>query len=270
MGFSDYIKRAGKFIIKGIPEKKVFVNIETIQYGGILEGKHVIITGGGSGIGLAIAKKFHNEGAIVIVVGRNLEKLKKACSEIGSNSKYYKLDITDFNKLESSIDSIAKMFDCKIDILVNNAGVYLGKGINEVSDEEWDKLFDTNLKASYFVTKYFLKYFNDGSQIIMIDSDTAFINSTNPYHLTKIGIDGLTRALAKENIDKGIRVNAIAPGPTLSEINRTDPTNGLQRTDKFRVLKAEEIAEVATFLASSAATCINGQTICCDEGDSLR
>lgn len=270
MSVGTYLKRFGKYIIKGIPVKKVYVSINTVENGKQLEGEKVVVTGGTSGIGYAIAKRFITEGAEVIVVGRSKNKLKATKESLGDRCIVYYMDLIDFSVFQEKIDEIADIAGGRIDILVNNAGIYYPNKIDNVTEKDWDDLLDTNLKSPYFVTKHFLKYMSENSRIIMIDSDTAFINSTNPYHIAKIGIDGLTRALAKEYLEKGIRVNAIAPGPTLSNINTTDPRKGLQRNDKFRVLRAEEIAEVALFLAATVSTCINGQTVCCDEGDSLR
>lgn len=267
----SYLKRTGKYILKGIPEKKVFVNVEQIQYGQVLRNKNVLVTGGGSGIGFAIASKFAHEGANVLIVGRNEDKLKAACEKIGCGVDYYVMDITNFSELEANTEKIAGVLQNKLDILVNNAGVYVPKKMEQIQENDWDYLFDTNLKASYFLTKHLVKYLiQSKGSIVMIASDTAYIGSTNPYHITKAGVCSFVRGLAKELIDDEVRVNAIAPGPTLSEINKTDPANGLQRNDRYRVLRAEEIAEVAMFLSLSAATCINGQVICCDEGDALR
>ena len=271
MRAATYIKRLGKYLIKGIPEKKVFVNVHAIEYGGILKGKNVVVTGGGSGIGFAIAQKCAMEGANVMITGRNAEKLKLACEKMRAHTvQYLAFDATDFECLKANVNAVFSQSGNRVDVLVNCAGVYIQKKIEQVNEQEWDSLFDTNLKAVFFMTKYFLPKLKEGSNILMVGSDNAFINSSNPYHLTKTGIDGLTRALAKEYLEKGLRVNAIAPGPTLSEINKTNPANGLQRTDKFRVLLAEEVAEIALFLISSASASINGQTICCDEGDSIR
>lgn len=202
----------------------------------------------------------------MLIIGRSENKLKMVSDQF-DNIAPFVCDITNGDDLEKLKDHMA---GSGIDILVNNAGVYKNIKIANTNENDYDLIFDTDMKAAYFVTQKLLPLMNRGGEVLNIVSDTAFINSTNPYHLAKAAMAAFTRGLAKELLEYEIRVNGIAPGPTLSEINTTDPQNGLQRTDKYRVLLAEEVANVAWFLISDMAIAINGQMICCDEGDSLR
>lgn len=269
MSFIDYIKRTGKYILKGIPDRKVFVSIDNVSVGDTLRGKKIVITGGGSGIGKAITLKCASEGADVLIVGRNDQKLKLVVEQF-DNISFFVCDVTNSHDIEDLKKHIISIYGSGFDVLVNNAGIYKNIKIADTNEDDYDAIFNTDMRATYFVTQKLLALMNRGGEVLNIVSDTAFINSTNPYHLAKTAMDAFTRGLAKELLDREIRVNAIAPGPTLSEINTTDPKKGLQRTDKYRVLLAEEIANIAWFLISDMAIAINGQTICCDEGDSLR
>lgn len=266
----EILRRIVRYIFKGIPERRVYVNVSQVDYNCLLKGKKVIVTGGGSGIGLAIAKKYSEMGAEVLIVGRNEEKLKRAIEESGYNMRSYVCDITDFAELENDVKKMIENMGGKIDVLVNNAGIWQTNNIFSLEEEMWDRVFDINLKAHYFFTQYCLRFMHEESEILFVGSENANIDCSNPYTLSKCAIHKLVKALAKELIGRGIRVNGIAPGPTLSEINKTNPENGLQRGEKYRVLLAEEIAEIAAFLVSDASKCVSGQIVLCDEGDSLR
>lgn len=272
MSISAYVKRVGRYLLRGVPNRTVYVNVNGVNIGETLKNKNVVVTGGGSGIGYAIAKKCHSEGANVVIIGRNENKLKEACSKIGAERiQYCCFDLTNFEMMQDMVNEVVGLFNEKrIDGFVNNAGIYKHLSIRNTKEADFDAIFNINVKAVYFSTQAILPYVAEQGQILTIASDTAYVHSTNPYHMSKETVVHFTKALAKELLDKRIRANAIAPGPTVSEINKADPEKGLQWEDKLRVLKAEEVAEVAWFLLSDSSNCINGQVICCDEGDCLR
>lgn len=265
----DYIKRIGRWVIKGIPENHIYVQTTSIKSGEILKGKNVIVTGGGSGIGKAITEKFLSEGANVVIIGRNKEKLNSMIEQY-NKVKICTCDISDMESISKAKKEIRSIFNEKVDIIVNNAGVWKNCTIKTATIDDWDMIFNINLKGSYFFTKAFLEDVQSGGCILMIGSENAIIYETNPYGMAKAALHHMTRGLAKELFADRIRVNAIAPSPTVSDINPKSKEGDLQRGNGYRVLLAEEIAEIACFVVSSAAQCINGQVIFCDEGNSLR
>lgn len=267
------LKRIWRWIMKGVPERKVFISTAQIVYGEILIGKTALVTGGGSGIGRAIAYKLHQMGAKVLIIGRNEEKLRKACEKVQVRPEdflYQAFDLTDFEHLEYNLSVAKEKLGGKINILISNAGIWKNLNITSTTYTDWDRIMDINLKASFFIVKYVVDAMGEGDSIIVTGSENAQINVTNPYTLSKAALHRFVGGLAKEYNTEGIRVNGVAPGPTISEINPTDPNGEIQRGDNYRTLLAEEIAEITCFLASPAAKCINGQVIYCDEGDSLR
>lgn len=270
---SSKIRRMLRWIVRGVPERKVYVNVTQVNYDGLFVGKTALVTGGGSGIGEAIAKKFYQEGAKVLVIGRNEEKLVHVCSEQQGGAGellYQAFDLTDFKHLEINLAHAKELLGGHINILINNAGIWKNKKLPDTDYSNWEQMFDVNLKAPYFVTKYLIGTMSEGDSVIVTGSENAMLNCTNPYTLTKVALHRFVGGIAKEYMDRGIRANAIAPGPTISEINHTDIADGVQRGDAYRVFLPEEMAEIACFLASPAARCINGQVIFCDEGESLR
>lgn len=259
--FLRYIRTNGKI---------TNLNIAQIQYSQILSGKKIIVTGGSEGIGLCMAKKFVSLGAEVLITGRSIEKLKRAETDINSkNLHILSWDISDFNIIKSKLHESIRILG-GLDILINNAA-YIA---HRKSDEDfYDKMMDTNLKSIYLACRYTVDYFlgkddNLVKKILNISSITSFKEDTNPYSLSKRGVNALTKGFAKEYADKNIIVNAIAPGYVASSINYRDISNNAydSRNRLHRIITPEEIAELAAFLCSDAANGIVGQVIACDGG----
>lgn len=280
MKIHKYFKNLIKFISKGgIKQGGVmYAKIGQIQYGKILEGKNILITGGSTGIGFEIAKKCINEGANVIIIGRDKEKLLKAQNELGNEKcNILEFDMTRFEEYDSIIDEIANLCSGKLDYLVNNAGVYIYKEYKEYTMNDYDKIFNTNMKSIYFLTKKILEKFETLSNILMISSETSLVGNDGPYGLSKATLNNYTKGLAKKLYEdkKYIRVNAILPGATISQVS--DYSKSFEKNQNIyednvlgnRILLPEEIAEVACFLLSDASKCINGQIIACNEGNIL-
>lgn len=268
------MKRAFKYILKGVPIKNVYVNVGEISPSSRLAGKKIVITGGGRGIGLSIAQKCISEGAEVLISGRNLEILSTVSSEL--NCKMCQFDVTDFEHIPMFIEQCAKTLG-GLDILVNNAGISLHeKNYKDVTIEGWDSQFDTNIKAPFFISKAFLEYCekvnNDNAQLLFITSERGLYGDDIPYGLTKAAINSLTKGLSCRLIEKGIRVNAIAPGVTVSEMTGYSKTSNLLRNSTIgkRVFLAEEVAEICVFLLSDASKSISGEIIPCNQGNHLR
>lgn len=263
--FISYL-RAGGF---------VNVTIAQINYSEILKNKRVLITGGTSGIGYAIAEKFLSQGAAVIITGRNETNLKAAKEKLNNNLLHTFLwDVNDLKNTDEKIKEISKIIG-GIDIFVNNAGILIQTDFQNVDEETWDKTFSVNLKSVFFITQKICSYFlktniNSVSKIINISSMSGIIAAPNPYHLSKEGINSLTKGLAKEYTKNNIIVNAIAPGVTNTNMNQYSGNLYRDQGNKNRrVALPEEIAELALFLASDASNNIVGQIILIDGGESL-
>lgn len=267
----QYFKRLFQFIIHGIPQKNIRVNVVKVAKGDIINKRNILITGGGSGIGLAIAKYCAEEGANVIIIGRNEEKLRDAASNI-SGCKFLSFDLNKIDQIPELLTNAERILGHNIDSLVLNAGISLHEeNIKYVSREGYEKQFTTNLESSYFLAKTFIENQKVNSKInlLFISSERGFQCDDVPYGLTKCAINSLTRGLSRRFYKEGVRVNAIAPGITTSNmtgINNEDNL-ALDRVASERVFLADEVAEVALFLLSDASMCISGEVIACDAGE---
>lgn len=266
-----YLKRVIKFLLYGIPQKFICVNVKKTVNGETLKDRNILVTGGSSGIGFAIAKRCAEEGAIVTIVGRNEERLKKAAENI-AGCKFVVFDLTDIDSLPSLLEQVERVTDQKIDTLVLNAGVSLHEAnIAFVEKEGYEKQFKTNLESSYFLAKEFITKRKDEGKtnLLFVSSERGFQCDDVPYGLTKCAINSLTRGLSRRFYREGVRVNAIAPGITTSNMTgvKEDDNLALDRVASGRVFLADEVAEVALFLLSDASICISGEVIACDAGE---
>lgn len=256
------------------------VKIAQINHGEILKNKNILITGGSSGIGLSIAKKCLNEGANVIITGRNEDKLKNTLIDLNNlNLKYIVWDISNIQEIDEKIKKAKSMFNEEIDILVNNAGILDTTNFLEVTEKTWDSVYATNSKGLYFITQsicnsWIKKKNNNLKKIINISSQGGFVGATYPYRMTKWDIAGLTQGLGFKLAPMGIIVNGIAPGIIATSMQ----DNYLKQKENVycshnplgRFALPEEIGELALFLMSDACNFIVGQTIVCDGGFSIK
>lgn len=263
------------FIIHGQPiiNNIIRANITYSLPSKKLLGKRIIITGGNSGVGFAMAKKFVKEGAIVLIAGRNQESLKKASNEVGC--LYLELDVQQIDTFENFLSNSYDLLG-GIDILVNNAGISLHEGLwDNVTPKKFDSQMDTNLKGPYFLSQKFVKLLDekkqDQGQILFISSERGTFVDYMPYGLTKVALNSFVKGLSYLLVNKGIRVNAIAPGITTSKMTGYTENGNLYNSYniKKRVYLAGEIAEVTCFVLSNNATCISGQIIECNNGNSI-
>ena len=156
MGLRTYLKRGIKYVLKEHNPPVVKTEIFQKTPSNMMKDKVVMITGGGSGLGYYIAKKLSEEGAIIIITGRNEEKLKKASKEINDKAIYFCWDVSDINKGKEIIDEIYEKYG-KIDVLINNAGISLHEGnILKVTEKNFDNQISTNLKGSYFLSQNYI------------------------------------------------------------------------------------------------------------------
>lgn len=274
----EYIKRGITYVVSGVPQKIVKVPVAQIQYGGILEGKKVLITGGSRGLGYAIAKRCLEEKAVVTITGRSKEVLEEAKKSLGNpeNLFVFEHDVRQYDKDDELILNARRAMN-GIDCLINNAGVSVHNiDYSNCTEEQWDRQMDTNLKGVYFLTQAYMKYYEEvgkkSGKIINMVSERGLYGDDVPYGMAKRALISYTEGLARKLILKGVRVNAIAPGVTATEMTGYDPEDNLFRRYAVgrRVLLPEEIAEVAIFMISDASNCISGQVIACNEGNHLR
>lgn len=252
----------------------VYVNVSTLANGEVLKGKRVLITGGTSGIGYAIAKKFLSEGAKVLITGRNEQRLAKAANSLNGDVFTLEWDVADVSISKERIIKVVALLG-GLDIVINNAGVYTTVPFFSVDKTNWDYVMDTNIKGVFFLCQAAAEQMVnnlDGGKIINITSIRGFQGDCEPYGISKWGANGLTKGLARDLISKNIIVNGIAPGITATGINGIDINSNAYYAGEAkngRVALPEEIAEIATFLASNAANNIVGQIIICDGGATL-
>ena len=280
MGYKRIIRKIAKFILASQPNAFVQVNVGQIQAGNILQEKKIVITGGGSGLGYAMAKKFISEGAEVVISGRNADKLKAAAEKIGSsNCKTVVADVCDVAHSMDFLENAKELLDGRIDCLVSNAGVSLHENIyTNVTVEGFDKQFDTKFRAGYFLGKAFLemktKEKQPNAEQLYITSETGDQVYDIPYGMTNAALNSMVGAFSRRVYQQGIRVNAIAPGVTLTEMTRdyaeSSDGNLYRNCASGRTFLPEEVAEVACFLLSDASKCISGEVIHCNAGNHLK
>lgn len=250
-------------------------------YGDILAGKKILVTGGSSGIGLAIAKKFVECGADVLITGRNSEKLAAAVNEIGKEHCFsMSWDIFRTDEIEKRLDECESLLGGEISALVNNAGIAPSRFWGNVDEEEWDKIYSTNLKGLFFLTQSIAKRWkgqiksDEYRKIVNISSQGGFVGATYPYRMVKWDIRGLTEGLGKALVQDRIIVNGIAPGVVKTSMQQFSLQQGenlyTDQNPVERVILPEEVAELALFLMSDASNAIVGQTVVCDGGYTLK
>ncbi len=244
-----------------------------------LTGKVAVVTGGGTGLGEAAAKALAEAGASLVLCGRRQEPLEKVASEIragGGKALPIVTDVARREEVESMAAEALKTFG-KVDILVNNAGINIVKPFLKLTEEEWDAVFNTNLKGCFYCCQAIGKGMverKSGSVINMVSvfGLTGFMN-LSPYIASKGAIVQLTRALAVEWARHNVRVNAIAPSYIKTEMTKRDIESdekilqfNLSKIPMRRGGEPGELAGAVVFLASEASSFVTGDTIAVDGG----
>lgn len=252
---------------------------------GKLEGKVAIVVGSTSGIGKTIGERFAEEGATVIITGRRDEVGKKVVDEItkaGGKADFYKLDVMDIDNCNEVIDAVIAKYG-KLDILDYNAGIAnvsrsAPPRLGDITEEFWDAILDTNLKSAFFMAQKALpELINTKGNIIFTASLAGTSAMTGkdgiPYGSSKAAVLHMMKMMALNVADKGVRVNAVSPGMTQTDILSTCTPEMLEQLTEVIPLKCisrpQDIANAALFLASDDASQITGQYISICGGASI-
>lgn len=255
-----------------------------------LQNRLALITGGGRGIGRAIALEFGREGAQIAVAARTAAQLQSVVDELSSVTKAVALtcDVADVKSVEQMFSDLIKSFGRGPDILVNNAGIAESAPLVKTTDELWQRILSTNLSGSFYCTRAAIPHMLERGwgRVINIASVAAKIGAPYiaAYAASKHGLLGLTRSVAMEVATKGITVNAICPGYVDTEMVTRGIENITNKTGRSadealeaikrmnpqqRLVTSEEVATVALLLASEDGRGINGQAINVDGGTVL-
>jgi NAD(P)-dependent dehydrogenase (short-subunit alcohol dehydrogenase family) len=242
-----------------------------------LEGKTALVTGGNSGIGLATAKRFQEEGARVAISGRSKKTLEEAVKNLGNGLLAVQADVAKLSDLDKLFAEVSQKLG-KIDVLFVNAGIAKFAPLAETSEALYNEMFDINVKGAYFTVQKALPLLNDGASIVLNTSvvDQKGFAGGTVYSATKAAMRSFARTMAAELVGRGIRVNTVAPGPIVTPIlERTGlPQEAIDEFGKMLIAlnpmkrfgKPEEVAGVVAFLASQDSSYMTGVEINVDGG----
>jgi len=236
-----------------------------------LKDKVCIVTGGGSGIGKAISTKFASEGAKTVVVDLKpsaVDETVKSIVENGGEALGFNVDITKKDEIANMVKNVMDKYG-RIDVLVNNAGIIMDSQLPKMSDEQFDKVIEVNLRGPYLCAKAVVDIMIEQNSGVILNTSSIVgiygnFGQTN-YAASKFGVIGFTKTWAKELGRKGIRTNAVCPGFIATPIITAMPEKVIQdmeaKVPMKRLGKPEEIANVFAFLASDEASYVNGAVI---------
>jgi NAD(P)-dependent dehydrogenase (short-subunit alcohol dehydrogenase family) len=242
-----------------------------------LINKVAVVTGGNSGIGLSTAILFAQQGAKVVITGRDQQTLNSAVSAIGHDAIGISSDVADIKGLEKAYQKTAETFG-KIDALVINAGVFIGGALADFTEEEFDRTSNINFKGVFFSIQKALPYLNDGASIVITSSSLATMGlmGTSAYSATKAAVITLAKTFSNELAGRNIRVNILSPGPVITPIMTRDGTtpeqfekakNGMaSKTVLGRMGESDEIAQGFLYLASDDSRFMVGGELLLDGG----
>jgi len=237
-----------------------------------LEGKTAVITGGGTGIGMASAKRFVAEGAFVYIFGRRADKLEAAVAELGARARAVAGSVTDFGDLDRLYETVKREHG-RLDILFANAGTGALVPLSEITPGHVDATFDVNVKGTIFTVQKGLKLMEKGGSVILTGSTTGVMGTPafSVYSASKAAVRNLARSWAQDLRGTGIRVNVLSPGPTLTElaaevVGRDAMVEMGATTPIGHVGDPSEVAAAAAFLASSDSSFMTGSELFTDGG----
>ena len=242
-----------------------------------LANKLAVVTGGSSGIGLATARRFIAEGAEVVITARNQDALDGAASELGDSAYGIRGDVSNLDDLDSLFGQIRERFG-RVDVLFANAGIAPLAPFDAVTEEQFDRLFNVNVRGLFFTVQKALPLLREGASVILNASVVAQsgLPNTSVYSATKAAVRSLGRTLAAELASRGIRVNVVSPGfiesPFWGKVGlKQDDIDAfgaqvVQQTPLGRPGIPEEIAATAAFLASDDSSFFTGADLVADGG----
>ncbi|HYA93821.1 MAG TPA: 3-oxoacyl-[acyl-carrier-protein] reductase [Thermodesulfobacteriota bacterium] len=236
-----------------------------------LTGKVALVTGAAQGIGRAIGLLLARNGADIVVSDINLEKAEETAKEIraiGPKAMALKVDVSNLSDVERMVEGILEKL-AKIDILVNNAGITRDKLILRMTEEDWDAVLGVNLKGTFNCTKAVIRHMTKqrSGKIVNIASVVGEMGNAGQanYSASKAGVIGLTKTIAREYAQRGINVNAIAPGYIETPMTEALPGKAKEELKKLipmeRLGKPEDVAEAVLFLVSEESNYITGQVL---------
>jgi len=242
-----------------------------------LVGKRALITGGSSGIGFATAKAFVAEGARVAITGRNARRLATARKALGGEAIAVRADVTKLRQIDSLYQQIREHFGA-LDIIFANAGLVSEANITGVDESDFDEIFDTNVKGLFFTVQKAIPILSNGASVILNASIAPRLGSPNSavYAASKAAVRALARSFSAALISRGVRVNAISPGPTRAGVwkssngsrkrNQREERQARQKIPMGRFGRPAEIAQAVVFLASDDSSFMLGAEIVVDGG----
>lgn len=269
--FTDLRVGPVRYLVRPEPGREACMNPFDVS------GRHILVTGASSGLGRHFATLLATRGARVSMCARRLDRLDELCTQLaaaGHVARPFAMDVADASSVETALDA-ACAASGGLDVVVNNAGVALAKPALEVSETDWDRLMDTNLKGAWLVAQGSARRMrgSGGGSIINIASITGLRTAgrLSTYATSKAALIHLTRSLALELARHDIRVNAIAPGYIQTDINRDflDSEAGLElrnRIPQRRFGQPEDLDGVLLLLASSASAYMTGSVLTVDGG----
>lgn len=243
-----------------------------------LKGKKALVTGGNSGIGYAAAKELKAQGAEVIITGRREDAVQQAAAALG---------VTGFVSDQSQVSTISQLASKvsgqfgKLDILFINAGVLAGAAIEGASESDFDYVIDVNFKGAYFTLSRFVPLLNEGASVVFLSSNVVSMNGANSsiYSSSKAALNSVMKIAAVELAPRKIRVNAVSPGPTQTEIlNKLGLDEAsrkglddwmIERIPLRKIGTAEDVAKMVAYFCSDASSFVTGAEIVMDGGMSL-
>ncbi|WP_343955209.1 glucose 1-dehydrogenase [Nonomuraea longicatena] len=239
------------------------------------DGKVALVTGGASGMGLATARRFLDEGAQVVIAGRSEERLREAAEALDAGDRVLTVstDVTKSADLER-LAAAARSHFGHLDVVFANAGAATFKHVEEFTEADYDHVMNANLKGVYFTVQRLLPLLREGGSIVINASWTQYrgFGGGSVYAATKAAVASLTRSLAADLADRGIRVNAVSPGYIATDMFHAAVTSPEEieavraRVPLRRIGTSEDVATVVAFLASADAGYVNGVDLLVDGG----
>ena len=274
------IKEIIKRIIALTKKKEIFAIPHVVGSEELLKDKVAFISGGSGGIGFAIAKDLLESGCKVIVAGTNQKKISNLLlgldEKLKSRAKEFIIDVMDISSFDSVVSNAVSVFG-KIDIFVNSAGTHTQDvDFWNMTSDEYDRILDINLKSAFFLCQTFGKYMKNNNikgHMLLISSSRGSEPAWSPYGISKWGLDGMVKGLAKVMVPYGIIVNGIAPGPTATSLLGIKDGDSLYTTQNSvgRLADPSEISAYAKLMVSDLGNMVVGEILhisggrgCCD------